>query len=169
MVALTDQPLLDGSSWNNFISVNGAPPNGILAYMRSVSPDWLDTMKIPLIDGRDFRPSDTQPGSALVNQTFAKTYFDGTDPVGRSIDLMMDDRVRLHYQIVGLVGDVRYKDLREPILPQLYVPFHSVSASGASGKKGEAALLVRTSLAKPDGAVGGAAAGSAAGASRSFA
>jgi hypothetical protein len=151
MVALTDQPLLDGSSWNNFISVNGAPPNGILAYMRSVSPDWLDTMKIPLIDGRDFRPSDTQPGSALVNQAFAKTYFDGADPVGKSIDLKMDDRVRLHYQIVGLVADVRYKDLREPILAQLYVPFHSVSASGESGKKVEAALLVRTSLAKPMG------------------
>ena len=149
MVALTDQPLLDGSSWNNFISVNGAPPNGILAYMRSVSPDWLDTMKIPLIDGRDFRASDTQPGSALVNKSFAKTYFDGADPVGKSINLMMDDRVRLHYQIVGLVGDVRYKNLREPILPQLYVPFHSVGANGASGKKGEAALLVRTSLANP--------------------
>jgi len=148
-VALTDQPLLDGSSWNNFISVNGAPPNGILAYMRSVSPDWLGTMKIPLIDGRDFRPSDTQPGSALVNQTFARTYFDGADPVGKSIDLMMDDRVRLHYQIVGLVGDVRYKSLREPILPQLYVPFHSVGASGVSGKKREAALLVGTSLANP--------------------
>ncbi len=155
MVALTDQPLLDGSSWNNFISVNGMPPNGILSYMRSVSPDWLDTMKIPLIDGRDFRPSDTQPGSALVNQTFARTYFDGADPVGKSIDLMMDDRVRLHYQIVGLVGDVRYKDLREPILPQLYVPFHSVDAKGAPGRKREAALLVQTSLANPM-ALGGA-------------
>ena len=84
-----------------------------------------------------FLASDTQPGSALVNKSFAKTYFDGADPVGKSINLMMDDRVRLHYQIVGLVGDVRYKNLREPILPQLYVPFHSVGANGASGKKGE--------------------------------
>jgi putative ABC transport system permease protein len=149
MVALTDSPLLGGSSWNNLISVNGEPRNGILAYMRSVSPDWLDTMSIPLLDGRDFRPSDTQPGSAIVNQTFAKTYFDGADPVGKSFELMMDDRVRLHYQIVGLVGDVRYRDLREPILPQLYVPFHSVDASGASDKKGDAVLLVRTSLANP--------------------
>lgn len=149
MVALADRPLLGGSSWNNFISVNGAPPNGILAYMRSISPDWLDTMKIPLIDGRDFRPSDTQPGSAIVNQSFAKTYFDGLDPVGRAVDLSMDEGVRLRYQIVGLVGDVRYRDLREPILPQLYVPFHSVDASGASGKHSAGILLVRTSLADP--------------------
>jgi predicted permease len=151
MVALTDQPLLDGSSWNNFISVNGAPPNGILAYMRSVSPDWLETMNIRLLDGRDFRAGDTHPGTALVNETFAKIYFDGVDPVGKSFDLVMDEGGRLRYEIVGLVGDVRYKDLREPILPQLYVPFHSVSASGTSGKKREAALLVRTSLAKPMG------------------
>jgi predicted lysophospholipase L1 biosynthesis ABC-type transport system permease subunit len=84
-----------------------------------------------------------------VNQTFARSYFDGANPVGKSIDLMMDDRVRLHYQIVGLVGDVRYKDLREPILPQLYVPFHSVDAKGAPGRKREAALLVQTSFANP--------------------
>jgi putative ABC transport system permease protein len=145
MVALTDAPLLGGSSWNNFISVNGAPPNGNLAYMRSVSPDWLDTMKIPLIDGRDFRPSDVQPGSAMVNETFAKTYFDGVDPVGKTMDLSLVEGLRWRYQIVGLVGDVRYKDLREPILPQLYVPFDSIDASGAAGKRGDGVLLVRTS------------------------
>jgi putative ABC transport system permease protein len=148
-VALADQPLLGSSSWNNFISVNGAPPNGILAYMRSVSPDWLDTMSIPLMGGRDFRPSDMQPGSAIVNETFARTYFDGADPVGKSIDLAMDEGARVHYQIVGLVGDVCYRDLREPILPQLYVPFHPVDANGASRKKGAAVLLVRTSIASP--------------------
>jgi predicted permease len=148
-VALADSALLGGNGWNNLISVNGAPPNGVLSYMRAVSPGWLEAMKIPLIDGRDFRPSDTQPGSALVNETFAKTYFDGADPVGKTFDLTMDDNVRLRYQIVGLVGDVRYRDLREPILPQLYVPFQSLTASGAAGKKGAGTLLIRTSLANP--------------------
>ncbi len=144
-VALADSPLLGGNGWNNFISVNGAPPNGILSYMRAVSPGWLEAMKIPLIDGRDFRPSDAQPGSGLVNETFAKTYFDGADPVGKTFDLTLDDNVRLRYQIVGLVGDVRYRDLREPILPQLYVPFHSIDGGGAPRKKGAGIFLVRTS------------------------
>ena len=148
-VALADAPLLGGNGWNNFISVNGAPPNGVLSYMRAVSPGWLEAMKIPLIDGRGFRPSDTQPGSALVNETFAKTYFEGRDPVGKTFDLTLDDNVRLRYQIVGLVGDVRYRDLREPILPQLYVPFHSIDASGAPRKKGAGIFLVRTSGAVP--------------------
>ena len=148
-VALADAPLLGGNSWNNFVSINGGPSNGILSYMRGVSPGWLETMKIPLIDGRDFRPSDTHPGSAIVNETFAKTYFDGVDPVGKTFDLATDEGMRLRYQIVGYVRDVRYRDLREPILPQFYVPFHSIAASGAPRKKGAGTLLVRASVSNP--------------------
>jgi len=148
-VAIGDSALLGGSGWNNFISVNGAPPNGVLAYMRAVSPGWLDVMKIRLLDGRDFRPGDTHPGAALVNETFAKTYFDGVDPVGKSFDLSLDEGVRLRYEIVGLVGDVRYRNLREPILPQLYVPFHAVDNNGVSRKRGAGILLVRTSSLNP--------------------
>jgi putative ABC transport system permease protein len=148
-VALTDSPLLGGSGWNNFISVNGAPPNGVLSYMRAVSPGWLEAMKIPLIDGRDFRPADTHPGAALVNETFAKTYFDGVDPVGKTFDLNMDEGLRLRYEIVGLVGDVRYRNLREPILPQLYVPFRSVDQNGQQRKTAAGILLVRTSGSNP--------------------
>jgi predicted permease len=148
-VALTDSPLLGGSGWNNFISVNGAPPNGVLSYMRAVSPGWLEAMKIQLRDGRDFRPSDAHPGAALVNETFAKTYFDGIDPVGKTFDLNMDEGSRLRYEIVGYVRDVRYRNLREPILPQLYVPFHSVDEKGATRKRGAGVLLVRTSDLNP--------------------
>jgi predicted permease len=148
-VALADQPLLGGSSWNNSISVHGAPPNGVLSYMRGVSPGWLETMKIPLIDGRDFRLSDANPGFAIVNETFAKTYFDGQDPVGKTFDLVMDEGVRLGYQIVGLAADVRYRNMREPILPQLYVPFHSADTGGDSKKKGAGVFLVHASIGNP--------------------
>lgn len=148
-VALTDSPLLGGSSWNNFVSVNGGPPNGVLSYMRAVSPGWLEAMKISLKDGRDFRPGDTHPGAALVNETFAKTYFDGVDPVGKTFDLNMDEGPRLRYEIVGFVADVRYRNLREPILPQFYVPFHFVDDKGASRKRDAGVLVVRTSLASP--------------------
>ena len=149
MVALADAALLGGNSWNNFVSINGGPSNGVLSYMRGVSPGWLETMKISLIDGRDFRPGDTHPGSALVNETFAKTYFDGVGPVGKTFDLATDQGMRQRYQIVGYVRDVRYRDLREPILPQFYVPFRSTAAGGGPRKKGAGTLLVRTSIFSP--------------------
>jgi putative ABC transport system permease protein len=148
-VAMADSPLFGGNGWNNFISVNGAPPNGVLSYMRAVSPGWLEAMKIQLIDGRDFHPGDAHPGAALVNETFAKTYFGGEDPVGKAFDLSLDEGVRLHYEIVGYVRDVRYRDLREPILPQLYVPFHAVDDSGVTRKRSAGVLLVRTSGLNP--------------------
>ena len=124
--AVASSTLLRGWSWNNFISVNGAPVNGVLAYMLSASPGWIETMRIPLLAGRDFRPNDTYPGFAIVNQTFAKAYFNGENPVGKSFDVVLGEGPRLHFAVVGLVGDVRYRDMREPILPQAYFPFRAV-------------------------------------------
>jgi hypothetical protein len=82
-VALASSALLAGWSWNNFISVNGASPNGVLAYLLQASPGWTEAMRIPLIDGRDFHPGDTYPGVAIVNRTFARTYFKGEDRSSR--------------------------------------------------------------------------------------
>jgi hypothetical protein len=124
MVALADWALMNGNSRNNFVSINGAPPTEVLAYFRYVSPGWIDVMRIPLIDGRDFRASDTSPGAAMVNETFAKAFLNGENPVGKSFE-----RGRhLRYQIVGLVRDARYRNMREPILPVAFVPFHAIDA-----------------------------------------
>ena len=79
-------------------------------------------MKIPLLQGRDFRASDTLPGSAIVNETFARQYFGGENPVGRSFEVVRNRGSRT-LQIVGLVGDARYRDMREPMRPTAYFPF----------------------------------------------
>jgi predicted permease len=116
-VALAGWPLLSGNGSNGFVAVNGAPVHELLAYFLAVSPRWLDTMKIPLIDGRDLRPGDTYPGAAIVNEAFAKEYFQGENPVGKSFE-----RTPRRFEIVGLVRDARYRNLREPITPTAYVP-----------------------------------------------
>ena len=148
-VAVASSTLLGGWSWNNFISVNGAPPNGMLAYLLSVSPSWRETMKIPLIAGRDFRPSDTYPGTAIVNETFAKVYFGAENPVGKPFEMLLDEGRRFPFQVVGLVGDVRYRDVREPILPQAYYPFREVDAKGALEPRSSGIVVVRTSATNP--------------------
>ncbi|MGD0127610.1 MAG: ABC transporter permease [Terriglobia bacterium] len=148
-VAVASAALLGGWSWNNFISVNGAPVNGVLAYMLTVSPGWLETLRIPLLAGRDFGPYDTYPGSALVNQTFAKVYFNGENPVGKTFDVAFDQGWRLHFTVVGLVGDVRYRDMREPILPQTYLPFREAKGGTVLRGRDSAILMVRTSSPNP--------------------
>jgi len=124
-VALAGSPLLGGRAWNSFVSINGAPPGPVLAYFLNVSPGWIDVMKIPFIDGRDFRESDTAPGVAIVNETFVKQFFGGANPIGQSFA-----RGRSAYQVVGVVRDAPYRSMRDPILPVAYVPFHSVECQG---------------------------------------
>jgi predicted permease len=139
-VALAGWPLLDGNGWNGFISVHDAPPTGPLAYFLNVSPGWLDTMKIALLDGRDLRPGDTFPGTALINQAFAKRYFAGENPLGKWFEKPVGTGDRIRCQIVGVVADARYRNMREPITPTAYVPMQA---------KRRATFLIRTVSANP--------------------
>ena len=82
-VALAGWQLLSGNSWNGFVLMNGTPASETLAYFLAVSPGWLETMRIPLMDGRDFRATDTFPGVAIVNEAFAREYFNGGSPIGK--------------------------------------------------------------------------------------
>jgi predicted permease len=143
-VALAGWPLLGGGSWNGFVSAIGAPPGPVLAYFLGVSPGWLGTMKIPLVDGRDFRDNDTSPGEAIVNETFVKQYFEGANPVGKTFA-----RGSNRYEVIGVTRDAPYRNIREAILPVAYVPLHSVDAKGALTPVRQATFLVRTASANP--------------------
>jgi len=145
-VAIGVWPLLSGNGSNGFVSINDGPPGPLLAYFLGVSPKWFNTMKIPLLEGRDFRPADVTPGPndgtpgvAIVNQAFAKEYFGAEDPVGR-----LFGRGKQRFRVVGLVRDARYRNLREPITPTAYIPIRYPAPEGLSA----ASLMVRT--AAPD-------------------
>jgi predicted permease len=148
-VALTVWPLLSGESTVDYISINGAPPSDVFSDFLNVSPGWLDTMRIPFIDGRDFRDGETSPEVAIVNDAFAKQFFNGENPVGKSFD-RGGAKARIHTRIVGYVRDARSRDrLRRPILPTVYVPFSSVDAQDAFQARGRGTFIVRTSSGKP--------------------
>jgi putative ABC transport system permease protein len=148
-VALAGWPLLGGNSQNNSVSINGGPPSDDLTYFLNVSPGWVDTMRIQLIGGRDFRPSDTYPGVAIVNDTFRKRYFPGDNPIGKAFDETGDEGERRRLQIVGLVRDARYRGMREPIPPVAYVPFLSIDEKGVPRGISHAAFIVRSSGSNP--------------------
>jgi len=143
-VAVSGWELISGRSWNGFVSVNGAPPGPVLAYYLNVSPGWIDVMKIHLAEGRDFLPTDTAPGEAIVNETFVKQFLPAGRPIGQSIAKGKDV-----YRVIGVAEDAPYKDIHERILPSVYVPFHSVDAKGDSRPVREATFIVRTSAQNP--------------------
>jgi predicted permease len=123
-VAISGWPLLGRIQINSEISINGAPPSLTPAFFLNVSPGWLSTMKIPLVSGRDFHPQDTSPGAAIVNETFAKSFFPGQDPIGRTFERGANQPVN---KIIGLTPDISYHDLREPTRAVFYVPFNEVN------------------------------------------
>jgi predicted lysophospholipase L1 biosynthesis ABC-type transport system permease subunit len=86
---------------------------------------------------------------AIVNRTFARQYFAGENPVGKSFGTKEAAGARTRFEIIGLVGDVSYRDIRGPILPQVYVPFPSVDAKGALQPIGQGTFIVRTSTPNP--------------------
>ncbi len=144
-VALAGWPLLSGNGWNGFVWVNGVSTD-VLAYYLGVSPGWAAAMNIKLIDGRDLRPGETYPGAALVNEAFARKCLGGGNPVGRWFEKKSGNgSATERFQVVGLVRDARYRNMREPITPTAYVPFHSVDAKGESRPTSSGTFIVRTS------------------------
>ena len=133
-VALAGWPLLAGGAWNGFVSVEGAPPGGELAYFMSVSPGWIDTVKIPWVEGRDLRATDATPG-AVVNEAFVKMFLPVEPPLGTWF-AKGDTR----YTIVGVVRDAPYREMRESSVPVAYVPF---------GETAYGTFVVRTAAANP--------------------
>jgi predicted permease len=148
-VALAGWPLLGGNESNGFIWVNGAPTE-VLAHFLGVSPGWTETMSIGLIEGRDLRAGDMSPNVALVNQAFVKQCFGGASPIGQWFEKETGNGVpRQRLQVVGVVRDARYRDLREPMTPTAYVPFHGVDTAGVPQPKSSGTFIVRTAGANP--------------------
>jgi putative ABC transport system permease protein len=121
-VALSEWPLLDGNGYRySSVSIGGGPPSEVNAGFLTVAPGWIGTMKIPLIEGRDFRAGEA--GAAIVNREFAREFFHGQNPIGRTFDGSPSAAGSRHFQIIGVAGDTRYRTVRDPILPIAYIPY----------------------------------------------
>jgi len=145
-VAISRWPLLGRIMINSDISINGAPPSPTSAFFLNVSPGWLSTMKIPLASGRDFRPQDTSPGAAIVNETFVKTFFPGQSPIGRTFERGANQPLN---KIVGVTPDVPYHDLREPNRAVFYVPFDEIDDKSAPKAVDFATFTIHTDAQNP--------------------
>jgi putative ABC transport system permease protein len=145
-VALAGWPLMSGTQHNEPISVHDAPPSNVAAYFLSSSTDWMEAMRIPLLDGRKFRANDADPQVAIVNQKFARQYFSGEKVVGRRFKTAGS---KTDYEIVGMAGDAGYRGIREPMLPVVYVPFRSIDKDGALAAIDSGTIVVRTRNQNP--------------------
>jgi len=125
------------SGWVNSapIAVEGGqtkPDQNAIVLWNLVGPDFLNTMRIRLLLGRGIGEQDTatSPRVAVVNQSLARKYFGNLDPLGRSFTFGNTFKADEAYEIVGVVKDAKFDNMRGEVPLTAYVPF---SQSGLTG------------------------------------
>ena len=119
---------VSGSTWQLRINVPGfdAPERERSTLFNAVSPDYFKVMRTPMLTGRDFSDADAanRPRVTIVNEAFAKKFYSGQNPIGKTfiVERFGRDQKDKQYEIVGLVADAKYRTLRETPQPTWYVP-----------------------------------------------
>jgi predicted permease len=125
----TNAPLL-GASWEHGVRVGTQEGNSKFTW---VSPEYFETMGIPVITGRGLTQSDTasSPRVALVNETFIHRYLSGANPIGQTLRTSPEpDYPATVYEIVGVIPDTKYNDLRGQTPPMTFAPASQFPGQG---------------------------------------
>jgi predicted permease len=125
--AIAGVSILSGSEWDSSMSVEGHQAKDgedMQAFMNALSPQYFETMKIPILEGRDFRQMDIREGAkvAIVNRKFAEHFFKGGSAVGKHLGQGGGPRAKLDVEIIGVVADSLYEGPREGVRRQVFVP-----------------------------------------------
>jgi predicted permease len=128
-------------SWSSQFAIAGREPLDGQVVHRELSPDYQKVMRVPLLRGRRLTEADRRgaPYVVLINQTLARIYFPGQDPVGQRVAFdRLPDSSSTWRTIVGVVGDERQGSLSEASQPEFLAPYPQEARSGMT-------LMVRTS------------------------
>jgi predicted permease len=115
-------------------------------YWQAATPEYLDTMKIPVVSGRGFLPSDGPgtPGVVLVNETTAKLFWPGQNPLGRRLRAPAEpDKPLPWLTVVGVVKDVKQGGLEAKTGTEVYF-LHSQMIETLDGASDDMYLVIRT-------------------------
>lgn len=136
-------PALAGSNWGTDVWVEGfavEPDTDNNARFNEVGPGYFRTMGVTLLAGREFTAADAgdAPKVAVVNQKFAEKFGLDRDAVGKLMST--DDGSDLDIEIVGLVADAKYSDVKDEVPPLFYLPYRQ------DDRLGFLSFYLRTSL-----------------------
>ena len=126
-VVATMVPVLAGDNWGNSLVVEGfdaGPDTNTSGSFNGVGPGYFKTMGIPLILGREFTRADVfgAPKVGVINQSLAKKFNLGDNPIGKRFGLG-GPNAKPDIEIVGLVQDAKYSDVKREIPPQYFLPY----------------------------------------------
>ena len=125
-VSMSEVGALTGNDWSMTIRVDGYQAKegeDLNPSVDGVGPRYFETMGIPLVSGREFTERDGKgaPRVAIINETMAKYFFAGINPLGRRFGF--GGGAPTDIEIVGVVKDVRSLELRDQAPRFLYIPY----------------------------------------------
>jgi predicted permease len=131
--------ILENNEWDSGLTVEGytltSPDDHPQAYMNQISPNYFATLGVPIVAGRDFNANDNHwvkygpqaddwtPTAVIINEAFARRYFHGQNPLGHHLGFGIDPGTRTDMEIVGVVKDIKYTNLRDEIPVQAFIPY----------------------------------------------
>jgi predicted permease len=132
-VAMARIALLAGSNSGTNVSVEGfarGPDIDTDSNYNEIGPGYFRTLGVPLISGREFTAADTEGGPkvAIVNEAFAKKFNLGRDAVGKH---MARGAGKLDIEIVGLVQNAKYSEVKQEVPPLFFAPYRQSSRVGS--------------------------------------
>ena len=129
-VGLSTMPILNGYAWQNAVEAKGfqGQPKQDQPVLNMIGPDYFAALGIPLLAGRAFTTRDVGPAAeyAVVNQAFVREYLPGGNPLGKRFRLVNseDPSQMPDIEVIGLIPDMKYRDLRETPPAQAYFPYY---------------------------------------------
>lgn len=127
--ALTDILPLSGTNSDSSFAIDGSDPTKGPAFpdeeLRTTTPEYFSTLKVPLLRGRFFDDRDRAdaPKTVIINEAFARKWFPNQEAIGKRIT--QDDPRKSSAQwvtIVGIVGNIRHRGLDQEAKPEYYIP-----------------------------------------------
>lgn len=120
--------IMEGNEWDSTISAEGyrtGEGENMNPHFNSISPGYFETLGIAVRAGRDFDDRDQMGAkkSVVVNETFARKYFPAGSPIGYHIGWGDGPNVKLDMEIVGVIQDAKYEDLRDEVPRQVFVTY----------------------------------------------
>jgi predicted permease len=138
-VGLAAERILENNEWDNWMTIEGYHPKSTEVpdpFMNSISPGYFTTLAVPVLAGRDFtvqdtqmqqhgdKPEDTEPRVAIVNEKFAKRFFGSAgNAIGRHVGHGIDPGTKTDMEIIGVIKDIKYTNLRDEIPIQMFEPY----------------------------------------------
>lgn len=134
-VAASRVPLISGSNWGSNISIDGfaaGPDTDTHSMYNHIGPGFFRTMGVALRAGREFAESDSAntPKVAVVNEAFVRKFSASSSALGKH--MQMGSGGKNDIEIVGIVTDAKYSQVKDATPPVVYLPYRQDLSSGSS-------------------------------------